>query len=223
MGNFFKSLFTFSSPQGEPTAEEQEKSKEKNFDILKYDGVRAQKMHKLSYAIRCFNEALNIHEDFETRSYLVTAYLASNQMEDALEQLNRMCELEPQDLQALQTRVHVLFMMDKDGEAILSCDKMIEISPDNAVAYFLRAKAKKATNDVLGAIADLTKAISLRDDFSEAYQLRADILLRMGQNPDALEDISKVVELNPEEELAYLLRGKIYAAQGDGDKASADF
>ena len=48
------------------------KNEQKNFDILKYDGVRAQKMGKLAYAIKCFTEALNIQEDFETMSYLVS-------------------------------------------------------------------------------------------------------------------------------------------------------
>ena len=63
MGNFFKSLLGFSSSGKAASAEEQGKNKEKNFNILKYDGVRAQNMHKLPYAILCFNEALNIHED----------------------------------------------------------------------------------------------------------------------------------------------------------------
>ena len=57
---FFKSLF--SSQPKEPANEGGRKIEEKNFDILKYDGVRAQKIHKLAYAIRCFEEALNIQE-----------------------------------------------------------------------------------------------------------------------------------------------------------------
>ena len=62
MGNFFTSLF--SSNKGEEN--NKEKIEQKNFDILKYDGVRAQKIGKHAYAIKCFNEALNLQEDFET-------------------------------------------------------------------------------------------------------------------------------------------------------------
>ena len=58
--------------------EDKAKNEQKNFDILKYDGVRAQKMGKLVYAIKCFTEALNIQEDFETMSYLVSAYTMAN-------------------------------------------------------------------------------------------------------------------------------------------------
>ena len=40
MGNFFKSLF--SSSKVATPEEEKSKNDQKNFDILKYDGVRAQ-------------------------------------------------------------------------------------------------------------------------------------------------------------------------------------
>ena len=75
MGNFFTSLF--SSNKGEEN--NKEKIEQKNFDILKYDGVRAQKIGKHAYAIKCFNEALNLQEDFETLGFLVTSYTVTNQ------------------------------------------------------------------------------------------------------------------------------------------------
>ena len=50
----FKSLFG-----GNNTPEtEKEKNDKKNFEILKYDGIRAQRMGKLPYAIKCFEEAV---------------------------------------------------------------------------------------------------------------------------------------------------------------------
>ena len=53
MGNFFTSLF--SSSKSEDTAEGKAKNDQKNFDILKYDGIRAQKSARwpmLSNALR---------------------------------------------------------------------------------------------------------------------------------------------------------------------------
>ena len=69
MGNFFKSLF--SSSKVATPEEEKSKNDQKNFDILKYDGVRAQKIGQVAYAIKCFTEALKMQEDFETMTYLV--------------------------------------------------------------------------------------------------------------------------------------------------------
>ena len=64
---FFKSFFS-----GKPANPEEEKQKnnQKNFEIFKYDGMRAQRMGRADYAIKCFTEALALQEDFETMGYL---------------------------------------------------------------------------------------------------------------------------------------------------------
>lgn len=221
MGNFFTSLF--SSSKNEDSAEEKTKNEQKNFDILKYDGVRAQKIGQVAYAVKCFTEALNIQEDFETMNYLASAYSMANQTEKALEILNRMVEMEPEHVQTLLTRVTILFMLDKDAEVIADCLRVIELDESNHLAWFLMAKAKRTTDDPLGAIVDLTKAIALKEDFTDAYLLRAEILLSMEQPKEALPDIEKAIELAPEEETTYLVRGKIHEAIGDLDAATNDY
>ncbi|WP_287621872.1 tetratricopeptide repeat protein [Parabacteroides sp.] len=221
MGNFFTSLFSSSKPA--EATEDKAKNEQKNFDILKYDGVRAQKMGKLVYAIKCFTEALNIQEDFETMSYLVSAYTMANDLGKAEDVLNRMVEMEPDHIATRLTRVNLLFMLDKDAEVITDCLHVIELEPSNHVAYFMMAKAKKATNDVFGAIADLTRSIFLKEDFADSYLLRAEILLGLGQAKEALPDVEKAIEIVPEEESSYLLRGRIHMALGDIEAANSDF
>lgn len=222
MGNFFTSLFS-SSKKNEDTVEEKVKNDQKKFDILKYDGVRAQKMGQVAYAIKCFTEALNIEEDFETMNYLVSAYSMANETGKALDVLNRMVELEPEHVNTLLTRVSVLFMLDKDQEVIADCMRVIELDASNHLPWFLMAKAKRTTGDPLGAVADLTKAIALKDDFTDAYLLRAEILLAMKQGKEALPDIEKAISLAPEEETTYLVRGKIHESLGDLEAAAADY
>lgn len=63
MPNFFKSFF---SGKSETPESEKQKNDQKNFEIFKYDGLRAQRMGRPDYAIKCFTEALAIEEDFET-------------------------------------------------------------------------------------------------------------------------------------------------------------
>ncbi|HIY37183.1 MAG TPA: hypothetical protein H9972_10775, partial [Candidatus Paraprevotella stercorigallinarum] len=72
---FFKTLFTGKSDSPQET---KQKNNDRNFDILKYDGIRALKIGKTSYAIRCFREALNIKSDIETISHLATALIQTN-------------------------------------------------------------------------------------------------------------------------------------------------
>ena len=192
MGNFFKSLF--SSSKAATPEEEKSKNDQKNFDILKYDGVRAQKIGQVAYAIKCFTEALKLQEDFETMTYLVAAYTTANKAEEALEVLNRMVELEPDHINTLLTRVNVLFMLDKDADVIVDCRHILELEETNHLAWFLMGKAKRTTSDPLGAIADLTKAIALKEDFTDAYLMRARILLSMQQATEALPDVEKAMQ-----------------------------
>ena len=217
MGNFFTSLF--SSSKAATPEEEKSKNDQKNFDILKYDGVRAQKIGQVAYAIKCFTGALKLQEDFETMTYLVAAYTTANKAEDALEVLNRMVELEPDHIDTLLTRVNVLFMLDKDADVIADCRHILELEETNHLAWFLMGKAKRTTSDPLGAIADLTRAIALKEDFTDAYLMRARIL----QATEALPDVEKAITLAPEEETSYLLRGRIHEAMGNIDAATADY
>lgn len=220
MGNFFTSLF--SSSKAATPEEEKDKNDQKNFDILKYDGIRAQKIGQVPYAVKCFREALNLKEDFETMTYLVSAYTTANKLEEALAVLNRMVALEPDHVNTLLTRVNILFMLDKESEVVVDCTHIIELDAENQLAYFLMAKAKR-TIDQFGAIVDLTKSVALKDDFTEAYLLRAEILFAMGQGKEALPDVEKAISLAPEEESSYLLRGRIHELVGDVESAAADY
>ncbi|MDR1981978.1 MAG: hypothetical protein LBQ39_10235 [Tannerellaceae bacterium] len=100
MGNFFTSFF--SSSQEADAAEDKLKTDRKNFEIFKYDGIRAQQMHRIDYAIKCYREALSIQEDFETMNYLVTAYCTNHELEEALDVLN------PDDLLGAGAYGHVV-------------------------------------------------------------------------------------------------------------------
>lgn len=71
------------------------KNEQKNFEIFKYDGMRAQRMGRTDYAIKCFTEALAIQEDFETMGYLAQVYTQTSELDEAHKLLERMTEIEP--------------------------------------------------------------------------------------------------------------------------------
>ena len=223
MGNFFTSLFSSSSNKEKTEETPQPRNQERDFDILKYDGLRAQRMGKLAYAIKCYTEALAIKTDAETMDLLVSAYTAKGDLEQAESVMNQLVDLDPTNIQSLLARVHILFMRDKETEAVADCDAIIAQDPHNALAYFLRGRAKRILGGPLNAVADLTKAITEQPDFGNAYLMRAELLLGMGQGKEALEDIEKAVTLMPEEEVAYLMRGRIKGLMRQWEAAQADF
>jgi len=216
---FISSLF-FSSKTEE---DEQQKVERKNFDILKYDGIRAQRMGKLEYAVKCFTEALKIKKDFETMNYLMTACYMLNRYDEALDALNGMVATGVEPAVTLLMRANLFFTMGKFAESAADCIQVLVLKPDNHFACFQLAKSHRALGESTSAIEILDRATSIKPDFAEGYALRAEIHLAVEKGNEALADIEKLIELVPEDETAYLLRGRCYELLGDTGAAYLDY
>ena len=81
---FFSTLF--GGRQLSPEEEKQEQEAKK-FDLLKYDGVKAMKMGQADYAVRCFTEALKLHDDLEVHDYLSQVLLRQGNLDAAMNEL----------------------------------------------------------------------------------------------------------------------------------------
>ena len=201
----------------------QKKADRKKFDILKYDGIRAQRIGRFDYAMKCYTEALKIEKDFETMKYLVSVFNTLNMHDRALETLNEMVATEEEPVNSLLMRANILVTMEKYAESAADCLNVIQLEPDNCFAYFQLAKAELASGETNSALEHLYKATALKDDFVEAYTLRANVNLTMNSKDKALIDIGKLIELTPEDESAYLLRGGLYESINDTDAALNDY
>ena len=207
----FSSLFG-----GNKTPEE---NKEKNFDILKYDGIRAMRIGKLVYALKCFEEATAIKEDLETMQHQANTYVRMNRMDDARQLMVRMTELAPNQPLVFQSLASLCYMQEDYPAMNEACQKALALNDQDPATYFLSAKAAVGLNNGIQAIAMLTKAIMLNEEFVEAYQMRAEILWTMRQAKDANEDIEKLLSMNPEDENALLLKAEIMAVSGAEEQA----
>lgn len=207
----FTSLFG-----GKKNAEEEN---DKKFDILKYDGIRAMRIGKLTYAIKCFEEATAIQEDIETMQHQANTYIRVNQMEDARKVLERITILASDDPQAFLSLASLCYMQEDYKGMNEACQKALALDDKNPLTYFLSAKAGLGMSNGIQAIAMLTKAIMLNEEFTEAYQLRAEVLWSMRQVKDANEDIEKLLSMNPEDESALLLKAEILAVSGKEEEA----
>lgn len=215
----FKSLFG-----GNSTPEtEKEKNDKKNFEILKYDGIRAQRMGKLPYAIKCFEEAIAINDELETLGFLTTAYTQANRLDDARITLDRMAVKDPEQPNTFLSLAGICYMQEDYEGMNDACQKALALDSKNPLAFYLAAKAAIGMKDEINAIAMLTKAVVLKEDYTEAYQLRAEVLWEMKQAKDAAEDIQKLLQLNPDDEQALLLKGEILAATGEREQAQEYF
>ena len=215
----FSSIFSSAKPEGD----NEQKVDLKQFDVLKYDGIRALRISKPAYALKCFTEALKIQQDIETMKYLVAVCNNLDMNDLALETLNNMIDLGEEPANSLLMRANFFFTNELYAETAIDCEQTIELEPDNYTAYFLLAKTEVALGERTKAISHLDKATGIKEDFAEGFALRADIYLALEKGNEALEDIEKVIELMPEDETAYLLRGRINELLGNAQAAFLDY
>lgn len=220
MPNFFKSFF---SGKSETPESEKQKNNQKNFEIFKYDGLRAQRMGRPDYAVKCFTEALAITEEFETMGYLSQLYIQLGETAKARELLEKMAIMEPHMASTFLSLANVCFIQEDYPAMEEAANKAIAIEEGDALAHYLLAKARKGQNDDIMTIAHLTKAITLKEDFIEARLLRAEALVKMKQYKEVMEDLDAVFANNPDEETAILLRGKVKEATDQEEEAEADY
>ena len=94
--------------------------------------------------------------------------------------------------------------------------------PDGAKAYFNRGEAHRYRGRYCAAIRDFTRALDLRPGYDEALLGRG-IWYALGADDGAIADLSQVLQRNPNLVEAYFYRGLAYRAEGNEQRARADF
>lgn len=207
--NFFKKLF------GSQNTSEEVKE-EKNFDVLKYDGVRALRMQQFDYAAKCFVRALELNaDDLECRDYLSQAYISLGDMQNAYTQLMAISAAQPDNVAVLLRMADVLYMTEDYAAMAEVCEKALQLDSENIMTYYLYAKAYKGQNDLDAAIAMLSKAIDLREDFDVARLLRGNVLLENNQTAEAALDADNLYQRIKENEDVLLLKARVEKALGN--------
>lgn len=211
--NFLKKLFGVAPENKEQTQEEKQAEEKKNFDILKYDGVRALKTQQTDYAVDCFMHALDIKDDLEIRDYLSQAYVAIGDLPKAYEQLQKLSEAQPDNIDIFIRMAHVAYMMEDYVVMGAACEKAMLIDKDSPMALYLYAKACIGTEDTTNAVAMLTRAILVKPDYADAYLLRGEVLLKDGQIDEADQDALYLLEKYPDNEDILMLKANIEVAR----------
>ncbi len=213
---FWKSFFG-----GEPDSPEEEKknAEARNFDMLKYDGVKALRIHQTDIAIRCFREALKIQDDPETHDYLQRALLANGNLDEAMEELQGLMRLDPGNVAITLQAAHVAYMLEDYKQMAELCQRVIDADDSNALAHHMLAQASLGQGDNITAIAQLTKAIALNEQLGDARLLRAQTLLRMGELKGAREDTNWLLEHTDDQEDVLMMNARLTTHEGMVDDA----
>lgn len=184
---FLKRLF---GGKSEPAEEDKEVKAAKNFEVLKYDGVRALRQGQFAFAIECFNAALqmkgvgpdsevdagNEEQDvLEVRDYLSQALIHHGELLPAYDQLLKLSEAQPDNKQIFIRMAEVAYMMEDYNAMASACEKGMLIDKDDTHLLYLYAEACNGQGDVINTIAMLTKSIMLSDKQMECEEKSSEL------------------------------------------------
>ena len=213
---FFKKLFSGE----EPSAEEREQKRQENdFDVLKYDGIHALRIGRLTYAIACFTHALDIQEDQETREHLAMAYIRNDDLESAREEFGRLSELHPDDLNYPTNKANLLYELEEYEESREICTDLLERDSSLAFPSYILGLIAKAEDKLDDADENLSFAISKREGFIDAILARSEVRYSKGDYADAMKDIDYLIENEHGSDEVLLQKGLILEAMGETEEA----
>lgn len=214
--NFFRKLF---GTKPDDTGDKEMEDKDKNFDVLKYDGVRALRTGQFDYAIKCFRHALEINDDLEIHDYLSQALIRNNELLPAYHELQVLADAEP-DNQDIYIRMASVAFMTEDYDAMKeACQKALDISKENPVVYLFYSRAYRGAGDYVNALAMVNKAIELDNNYVDAYELRGEILLEMDDVNGADADAKWLLDHTENDEDVFLFKARVERAKEDYKEA----
>ncbi len=208
--NFLKKLF-----RGNTTPEEevQRQGDVPDFEALKRDGLRALNERNPSEAVDILRQALQIQNDFEVRFTLSNALVGCNQLAKAYEELQKLAEIQPGNINVFIRMAEVACEMKNYTAMGEACERGKLLDKDNVEINLLYARACLGVDDSVNALAMLTKTILLNENYTEAYQLRGELLLKMGDLDGAEADVEWVLNHKITLSDALLLKARIENAR----------
>lgn len=219
--NLFKKIF--GNEKKEVSEEKKREEEKKQFDILKYDGIRALKAGQAEYAIKCMEHALQLNDDLECHDYLWQAYLHQGNLTEACQQLHILADAQPDNDKILLQLAHVCYLLEDYVGMSEVCEKALLVDEANPLARYFYALSCNAQGDTSNAIAMLTKCITLKPDYLDARLLRGDIYRKAGQLQEAKEDVAWLLENADKSEDVYLLAARTASAEDDHAAAEGHY
>lgn len=213
---FLKALF---SGKVESTEDQVKEKEARNFDVLKYDGVRAMRTGQLAYAQECFQHALEYHDDLEVREHLSDVLTRQGDIRGGLEQLRRLIAAEPDNIDLLLKAAYLSFMEEEYEQMLEFSNQVLALNANYAEAYYLQARAQDGMGNSVAAVALLTQAIALNESYGNAYLQRAGLLLKMGDAESAQKDVAYLLEHVSDNEDVFLMKARVEKALRNGEEA----
>lgn len=204
--------------QDAEAAEEERTQTDYEFETLRDDGVRAMRMGEVPFAINCFKSALERKDDDKTRGFLAEAYIHAGMGAEALELLDKLMALEPDNLNLKLAAARSAQLCNDWPRMGEFSDQILEVDEENWQALYFSAQARFQQQDYDGAIERLSKLLE-GQSYDPAWLLRAQAYSLKLDFEKAEADVEQLLLNSDFVEEAYSLKGDLCQAQGDVEGA----
>ncbi|RIB20169.1 kinase-like domain-containing protein [Gigaspora rosea] len=116
-------------------------------------------------------------------------------LEDALVDLNKLLEIDPNNAFALRNRASAYQMMGRYNEALEDLNILLEIKPNGVNALKIRGEIYRDLKRYKDALRDLNKSLEIDPQDAFALKVRSAIYRSMGKYKEALTDLIKFFEI----------------------------
>ncbi len=132
---------------------------------------------------------------------LARVYIEDQRWDDAIVELERVLDGEPENYDAYYDLGHVYFELGDYEAAIDNFENVIEYEQNNELLYYALAQAYEANNQIDKAISNYLKAIAVNDKFTLAYKKVGILFLARNDYEDAIEYFENYMDFDiPQEE-----------------------
>jgi tetratricopeptide (TPR) repeat protein len=150
-------------------------------------------------------------------------YRKMGRLKDAMDDLSRAIELEPEQLDAYWHR-HLLYLLQKNDKAAMAdLSFIIKRNRNHSKAYKSLGQLFEKQGDFTMAVANYSQAISLQPDDGETYYRRAQLFEKKNDLQLALEDYAMASKLMVDKTDAVFKHGKYNFDSGFWVAAVSDF
>ncbi len=141
---------------------------------------------------------------------------------DAIADLNKAVELQPEKPDYLRLRAEHLYEQDKYDEALADTDLALKLEPDHADTNELRGMILLSLNKYDEALKSFDRSSELSPEAPLPYQHRGELYRQKGDMQKALEQLTKALELSPKNISTLLVRAGVYYELKQPEKALED-
>lgn len=141
----------------------------------------------------------------------------------ALESVDALLKIRPDDPRVLVRRAHILSDLERREEGLAAAERALARSPDGPVALNARGMALERLGRYADALADFERMLALHPDHTDALNNRGMVLARWGRFSEALDSYTRSLSIRRDQPQAFYNRSLIRLALGDWSRGLREF